>query len=348
VTLLLFFFGPLSANSGAGLLLTVLRMGTAPSSASSFVPSPQVDHDHQAYYAPCSLLTETLPPIQDTFDVIPYAQSILPPVDLGLESPPLPLAEIQCNQGATLRPKEENRRLMMMQETSEDGYRWRKYGQKQVKGNAYARSYFKCTYPGCEVKKQIEKTNDGDRVVQVTYKGEHIHSRPQVVRHNAPDQASFRNTVIHENIHLSQNTPVNVLPMLEENQMNMNNNNNSNVVTIPRLVIETNSNVDHLDDGYLWRKYGQKKVKGSPYPRSYYKCTEKGCNVKKQVELQGNTLVNTYEGTHNHPAPELADNGPKKKRRRVTTNVVDHLSLTLNIPGLAVPSAPDSFQHILN
>jgi len=90
----------------------------------------------------------------------------------------------------------------------------------------------------------------------------------------------------------------------------------------------------------------KKKVKGSPYPRSYYKCTEKGCNVKKQVELQGTILVNTYEGTHNHSAPELADNGPKKKRRRGTT-MVDHMSLTMNIPALPSPP-PESFQHILN
>jgi len=304
-------------------------MGTAPSqhASSSLGPTTQ---DHQAYFAPCSLLSETLPPIQESFDVVPYSQPVLAPIENSQDVPILPVVEFHVENGTG---------------ESEDGYRWRKYGQKQVKGNAYARSYFKCTYPGCDVKKQIARTHDGEKVVQVTYKGEHIHSRPQVVRHNAPDQTSFRNTVIHENIHLaqSQTAPIMnpVIPLEQENTIN------STVVTIPRLVIETNSNVDHLDDGYLWRKYGQKKVKGSPYPRSYYKCTEKGCNVKKQVELQGNILVNTYEGTHNHPAPELADNGPKKKRRRVNT-LVDHhmsLSLELNLPAL---SPPESFQHILN
>lgn len=38
------------------------------------------------------------------------------------------------------------------------------------------------------------------------------------------------------------------------------------------------------DDGYHWRKYGEKQVKGSPYPRSYYKCSHPGCQVKKIVE----------------------------------------------------------------
>jgi hypothetical protein len=35
----------------------------------------------------------------------------------------------------------------------------------------------------------------------------------------------------------------------------------------PRVVVQTTSEVDILDDGYRWRKYGQKVVKGNLYPR---------------------------------------------------------------------------------
>ncbi|KAJ9699829.1 hypothetical protein PVL29_005613 [Vitis rotundifolia] len=35
----------------------------------------------------------------------------------------------------------------------------------------------------------------------------------------------------------------------------------------PRFAFITKSEVDHLDDGYRWRKYGQKAVKNSPFPR---------------------------------------------------------------------------------
>jgi hypothetical protein len=35
----------------------------------------------------------------------------------------------------------------------------------------------------------------------------------------------------------------------------------------PRITFKTRTDVDHLDDSYRWRKYGQKPVKNSPYPR---------------------------------------------------------------------------------
>ncbi|GLT38934.1 hypothetical protein SLA2020_131490 [Shorea laevis] len=57
------------------------------------------------------------------------------------------------------------------------------------------------------------------------------------------------------------------------------------------------------DDGYKWRKYGQKSIKNSPNPRSYYKCTNSRCSAKKQVERSTEdpeTLIVTYEGLHLH------------------------------------------------
>ncbi|XVF38890.1 hypothetical protein REPUB_Repub20aG0141900 [Reevesia pubescens] len=74
----------------------------------------------------------------------------------------------------------------------------------------------------------------------------------------------------------------------------------------PRFAFMTKSEIDHLDDGFRWRKYGQKAVKNSPYPRSYYRCTSAGCGVKKRVERSSDDptiVVTTYEGQHTHPCP---------------------------------------------
>ncbi|XP_015689079.2 probable WRKY transcription factor 27 [Oryza brachyantha] len=60
-------------------------------------------------------------------------------------------------------------------------------------------------------------------------------------------------------------------------------------------------------DVWAWRKYGQKPIKGSPYPRGYYRCSSsKGCPARKQVERSRsdpNTFILTYTGEHNHSAP---------------------------------------------
>lgn len=59
-----------------------------------------------------------------------------------------------------------------------DGYNWRKYGQKHVKARECPRSYYKCTYLNCPVKKKVEPSLDG-RVSEITYNGQHIHDPPK-------------------------------------------------------------------------------------------------------------------------------------------------------------------------
>ncbi|XP_010915790.1 probable WRKY transcription factor 29 [Elaeis guineensis] len=60
-------------------------------------------------------------------------------------------------------------------------------------------------------------------------------------------------------------------------------------------------------DMWAWRKYGQKPIKGSPYPRGYYRCSSsKGCLARKQVERSRTDpamFIITYTAEHNHPLP---------------------------------------------
>ncbi|CAL5199007.1 unnamed protein product [Lathyrus oleraceus] len=75
-----------------------------------------------------------------------------------------------------------------------------------------------------------------------------------------------------------------------------------------RVIFKTQTELGHLNDGYRWRKYGQKHVKNSHFPRSYYCCTTPGCEVKKHIELFGpepSMLLTSYEGNHTHLAPKV-------------------------------------------
>lgn len=45
--------------------------------------------------------------------------------------------------------------------------------------------------------------------------------------------------------------------------------------------------------------------------RSYYRCTNQECNVKKQVQRLSKDegiVVTTYEGTHTHPIEKSTEN----------------------------------------
>ncbi|PKU70434.1 probable WRKY transcription factor 2 [Dendrobium catenatum] len=230
---------------------------------------------------------------------------------------------------------------------TKDGYNWRKYGQKQVKGSEFPRSYYKCTYPNCEVKKKVELSQDG-HATEIIYKGTHNHlkssiplshsgndlqideldpnqyasvpieqceqSSPYAETPDGADASSFLSNDDED----EQETHGSASPdrdsdgdeteskrrKLDACALEMNA--ASRAVREARVVVQTTSEIDILDDGYRWRKYGQKVVKGNPNPRSYYKCTNPGCKVRKHVERAAydvKSVITTYEGKHSHVVP---------------------------------------------
>ncbi|PUZ56091.1 hypothetical protein GQ55_5G268000 [Panicum hallii var. hallii] len=85
-----------------------------------------------------------------------------------------------------------------------------------------------------------------------------------------------------------------------------------------KIAFKTRSDVDVLDDGYRWRKYGKKMVKNSPNPRNYYRCSREGCQVKKRVERardDARFVITTYDGVHNHPAAPPPPHAPRGYHR---------------------------------
>jgi len=72
-----------------------------------------------------------------------------------------------------------------------------------------------------------------------------------------------------------------------------------------RVLVKASTDVNHFDDGYVWKKYGQKNIKGTTSMRFYYHCSEKGCPAKKQAQQMVQNLVLQYTDSHNHLAPGL-------------------------------------------
>ncbi|CAL0310975.1 unnamed protein product [Lupinus luteus] len=301
--------------------------------------------------------------------------------------------EEQANEEEDLRVNGDSTVAGVGGRPAEDGYNWRKYGQKQVKGSEYPRSYYKCTHPNCLVRKKVERSHEG-HITEIIYKGAHNHPKTPTRRscvesvnphtdmqldnpehfepHNGGDGdlgwANVQNEIIAGSANWKHDKPevtssASVGPEYCNQSTDLQTRNDTHIdlgdavdasstfsnededdrgthgivslghdgegdeseskrrklesyaaelsgatraVREPRVVVQTTSEVDILDDGYRWRKYGQKVVKGNPNPRSYYKCTSAGCTVRKHVERASHDLksvITTYEGKHNHEIP---------------------------------------------
>ncbi|KAI9118047.1 hypothetical protein K1719_010379 [Acacia pycnantha] len=266
------------------------------------------------------------------------------------------ISNVQANHNSGFQSDHGNYHPQTLSRRSDDGYNWRKYGQKQVKGSENPRSYYKCTYPSCPTKKKVERSLDG-QITEIVYKGTHIHPKPQATRRNSSNASSLpipgSNSVTAEipdqSFASHGNGQVDSAATPENSSISMGDDDfeqtsqrtrsggdefdedesdakrwkmegenegisaaGSRTVREPRVVVQTTSDIDILDDGYRWRKYGQKVVKGNPNPRSYYKCTHPGCPVRKHVERASHDLravITTYEGKHNHDVPAVRGSG---------------------------------------
>ncbi|KAA3474743.1 WRKY transcription factor 1-like [Gossypium australe] len=260
-------------------------------------------------------------------------------------------SSVITKQTPSLLPGMEGSSPVARERALQDGYNWRKYGQKLVKGNEFVRSYYKCTHPNCQAKKQLERSHDG-KMVDTVYVGQHDHPKPL----NLPLAVGFAVSVVEErpdkssqivvkDKSLDAQMPHQIEPrsgsqplssavsedvkgaasksnriqnvadsdddhLVSKRRKKENSNADASPVEKPtndsRMVIKTFSEVDIINDGYRWRKYGQKLVKGNPNPRSYYRCSSPGCPVKKHVERASHDaklVITTYEGQHDHDLP---------------------------------------------
>ncbi|KAF5815044.1 putative transcription factor WRKY family [Helianthus annuus] len=285
------------------------------------------------------------------------------------------------------KPKEHGPTIQV-DRSSDDGYNWRKYGQKVVKGSEHPRSYYKCTHPNCDVKKIFERSYTTGQITEIVYKGTHDHPKPQPSRRFSagalmsiqdenPDklqyqtyQAGSANNGQNPNLEAS-GTPLQSPRQANQDGMDEVDEDDDDPyskkrrtdfgtlditpvvkpIREPRVVVQTTSEVDILDDGYRWRKYGQKVVRGNPNPRSYYKCTSVGCTVRKHVERASHdpkAVITAYEGKHNHDVPVAKNNnhdltGSGNQRTRLEEN--DALCLDL-VVGSRLPEQPQV--HVSN
>ncbi|XP_074274473.1 uncharacterized protein LOC141598657 [Silene latifolia] len=116
------------------------------------------------------------------------------------------------------------------------------------------------------------------------------------------------------------------------------------------------------EDGFTWRKYGQKEILNSKYPRSYYRCTHQklyNCPAKKQVQRLDDdpfTFEILYRGNHTCHISSTAPMAPLPRRSppavqnilfsQQPTTIVDspiHQWLTMDLHGPSSEGAHTAF-----
>ncbi|XP_015061640.1 probable WRKY transcription factor 20 [Solanum pennellii] len=378
----------IASNSTSGSLANEAAVISAGSNQQQSEPLIQIQDRY---------LSQSLAPSALVESEMPYSKELSLPAPVSLEASSISTSaaatdneEINqrgqsntSSQGSHADNKDVS--SVTAERSSEDGYNWRKYGQKLVKGSEFPRSYYKCTYPNCEVKKIFERSPDG-QITEIVYKGSHDHPKPQPSRRFTPGvltsiqedrgerdacltgqedkfntNAQTSNTEPGGNplsprqagddglegtvsqLHSANDQMDEDDPFAKRRKMDGGMDITPIVKPIrePRVVVQTVSEVDILDDGYRWRKYGQKVVRGNPNPRSYYKCTNAGCPVRKHVERASHdpkSVITTYEGKHNHDVPaartnnhEMAGSASVTGGSRVRTEENGSVSLNLGV-----------------
>jgi len=212
----------------------------------------------EAYIPPSSI------PTKDTLSVLSHIEEDPIIVNKMNEESILnePLRTRQT--GNIVQTKRKEPKVTFVTNSHDDGYKWRKYGNKKAKN--IQRSYFKCRHEGCPVKKIAEKIiGDDNAEEKISYKGEHNHSAPIFSHISANSYDDFKCAISHfsEKAKESLNETTGTLSGKED-------------ILEPKLVISLplDLNPQELNDGYHWRKYGQKSV-----------CIQMNIN---------NNIINTY------------------------------------------------------
>ncbi|XP_019057191.1 PREDICTED: probable WRKY transcription factor 41 [Tarenaya hassleriana] len=268
------------------------------------------------------------PPVQP---VTPPAAAVIPVLNSGgkAESPASingsPRSE-ELNQDYNFNPKKRKTMPKWTEKVrispergfegpQDDGFSWRKYGQKDILASRFPRSNIPVTPPAAAV---IPVLNSGGK---------------------AESPASINGSPRSEEL----NQDYNFNPKKRK--------------TMPKWTEKVRISPERgfegpQDDGFSWRKYGQKDILASRFPRSYYRCTYRNtqnCWATKQVQRSdGDPAVFevTYRGTHTcsqaipPPAsPETQDAKSNKATGNYQNDPLHSLGTNLGVDAFSFPAA---------
>ncbi|MED6180144.1 hypothetical protein PIB30_007655 [Stylosanthes scabra] len=129
----------------------------------------------------------------------------------------------------------------------DDGYCWRKYGQKDILGAKFPRGYYRCTYrnvQGCLATKQVQKSDEDPTMIEVNYRGRHTCTQSK--NSNKVFSSKKKLPLLEKNqFHKLQNNQPQKQEKIEQTQVEIFN-------FEAKLELDTNTTTKDDDDIFSW------------------------------------------------------------------------------------------------
>jgi hypothetical protein len=105
---------------------------------------------------------------------------------------------LKDRRGCYKRRKTSHTTTKLAVTLTDDGFAWRKYGQKSIHNTKHPRNYYRCTHKfdqDCQATKQVQRTEDEPPMYRTIYHGRHtckeaLHS-PQIIFHPTDRDSSI-------------------------------------------------------------------------------------------------------------------------------------------------------------
>ncbi|KAF7816723.1 putative WRKY transcription factor 53 [Senna tora] len=111
---------------------------------------------------------------ENTLAILNYNNTISPLLRVGESSkhPPPPGRKTLARWTKQIRVSPG----MGVEAPLDDGFSWRKYGQKDILGAKFPRGYYRCSHrnvQGCLATKQVQRSDEDPSIFEITYRGNH-------------------------------------------------------------------------------------------------------------------------------------------------------------------------------
>uniref|UniRef100_A0A803L3I8 WRKY domain-containing protein n=2 Tax=Chenopodium quinoa TaxID=63459 RepID=A0A803L3I8_CHEQI len=119
-------------------------------------------------------------------------------------------------RGCYKRRKTGQSLILEVNNLTDDGHAWRKYGQKGILNTNYPRNYYRCTHKNdqnCQALKQVQQISENPTKYKIIYQGQHTcknpHKTPSIIIDDSLEENSSFFLSFETNNHLVAKRPIN-------------------------------------------------------------------------------------------------------------------------------------------